>query len=100
MGALAAAKARIGEIVAQEYARTRHQRRRKTAARFLGRERAEEGPPSVPAPTIGEIGELEVPASPSLAEAAAAWDIAADLAAPGWGVDYDPPRAEGRASRR
>ncbi len=40
MGALAAAKARIGEIVAQEYARTRRGRRRKVAARFLGRERA------------------------------------------------------------
>ena len=99
MGALAAAKARIGEIVAQEYARTRRGRRRKVAARFLGRERAESGGVPVPQSAAGE-GAPDDASRPSLDETSAAWDIAATLAEPGWGVEYDLPRADGRASWR
>lgn len=101
MGALAAAKAQIGEVVAQEYARTGQRRRRKVAARFLGRERAEQGGdhPPLPLPDTGERGP-EGGATPTLGEVAAGWDIAAVLAEPGWGVDYDVPRDDGRAPWR
>jgi len=100
MGALAVAKARIGEIVAQEYAWTRRGRRRKAAARFLGRERAESD--GAPVPLSAGAGE-EAPddaSRPSRDETSAVWDIAAVLAEPGWGVEYDLPRADGRAPWR
>src|SRR5205807_2302124 len=75
MRALAAAKARIGEIVAQEYVRTRQQRRRKTAARFLGRERAETDRSPLPLParpaTTGPADLSSPDLDPSLAAAAA-----------------------------
>jgi len=100
MGALAAAKARIGEIVAQEYARTRRGRRRKVAARFLGRERAESDEVAVPLSAAAGEGVSDDASRPSLDETSAAWDIAATLAEPGWGVEYDLPRADGRASWR
>jgi len=89
MGALAAAKAQIGEIVAQEYARTRRRRQRKTGARFLGRERTEPGIDRVRPPVpqrVVEAGRGEaVPDAltpPTLAEVAARWDITAALAEP------------------
>ncbi len=71
------------------------------AARFLGRERAEQGGdhPPLPLPDTGERGP-EGGATPTLGEVAAGWDIAAVLAEPGWGVDYDVPRDDGRAPWR
>jgi len=100
MHALAAAKAQMGEIVAQEYARTRRGRRRKVAARFLGRERAEGDRVPMDPPEVSGEGESGGAATATLGEVAAGWDIAAVLAEPGWGVDYDIPRDDGRGTWR
>jgi len=100
MPALAAAKARIEEVVQREYAQTRRQRRRKAAARFLGREQAGDGPPSLDDPASPTAAEGAEEPRMSLDDLVAGWDMAACLSQPGWGVDYDLPRDRDRGPRR
>ncbi len=62
MQALAAAKAQIEEVVLHEYTQTRRQRRRKVAARFLGRERAgDDRPPLGPPISAAATQSVEGP---------------------------------------
>jgi putative transposase len=87
VGALAAAKARIQEIVEQEFRRTRSSRQRRTAARFLGAGAG--GAPALPvqAPTM----------PPPLPDAAAAEStVPVPDAGAGWGADYDLPHQVSR----
>jgi len=100
MSALAAAKAQIEEVVQREYAQTRRQRRRKAAARFLGRERAGDGPSSLDDPMPPTAAESVGGSRMSLDDLVAGWDMAACLSQPGWGVDYELPRDHDRGPRR
>ncbi len=86
--ALAEAKGRIQTLVEEEFRRTRRGRRRTAGARYLGV--GEEAPAVAPTPpaTSDENGAEE-----TLEEKeAAAREIAATLAEPGWGITYAPPR--------
>jgi len=79
--ALALAKARIREIVEQEFRRTRGGRRRTTAARFLDAGTSDAPPPPAASAPVALSG--PAPAGPL--------DPDPDAAA-GWGADYELPR--------
>ena len=95
--ALAAAKARIQEIVEQEFRRSRLSRHRKTGARFLGAGAAG-------APTLPGLAPAMPTASPDAASAPApvpvdaTWEstVPEPDAAAGWGADYNLPHQVSR----
>ena len=86
--ALADAKGRIQTLVEEEFRRTRRARRRTAGARYLGV--GVEAPPTSPTPHTTRDAGVEDETVEE--KEAAARDIAATLAEPGWGVTYAPPR--------
>jgi len=98
VGALAAAKARIQEIVTEEFRHTRTTRRRVAAARFLGA--GTTGAPALPDPPRAIRPPAEDSALPSARNgpAAGARDLPDPMATSeaGWGADYGLPRVARR----
>jgi len=86
--ALAEAKGRIQTLVEEEFRRTRRGRRRTAGARYLG---VGVETPAV-APVAPAARDENVVEETLEEKAAAARDIAATLAEPGWGIIYAPPR--------
>ena len=86
--ALAEAKGRIQTLVVEEFRRTRRGRRRTAGARYLG---VGAEAPAV-APTPPATSDENVAEETLEEKEAAAREIAATLAEPGWGITYAPPR--------